>query len=544
MADKPQILVIDDGLTYAEVVARRMPEFQLVVAGEPAHAPRLADGHAALDFLAKGRDQVDVVVLDMHFDVPDEVLLPLSPEASPRRTRRFQGVAILREIRRRFPSLPVVLLTSQSDLSLVDAGGEVASQSMTYFLDSEDLDSLRIRINAALQEVAAAVEENDVHWGGAPAMRALRRRLAVMARGRMPIILEGETGTGKSFIAEQFVHANSGRGGPFVTADLSAIPSDLVAAHLFGALKGAYTGSVADRKGLFEMAHGGTLFLDEVQNIPVEAQKQLLLVLQDRCVRPLGSSKVVDVDVKVIAASNSPLARSVARGTFRRDLYMRLSPATRVVIPPLRERLEDLPHLADHFVGKAAGEPENAGLASQLARALGLRGREELELVLGHPSVARPDDRLHLLVPSPVWKLLRDHPWPGNVRELEMVMHNLVTFTLVGAVEALRSGMTLTSSRLQVDPGLVTTLLAGYEDLPGEDHGRTVDPATLGLRVDVGDTLNAVSNAVERQYFEIFFRRCRGDFAHMARLLLGDPERARAVRLRFNQLGLKVKDLR
>ena len=175
---------------------------------------------------------------------------------------------------------------------------------------------------------------------------------------------------------------------------------------------------------------------------------------------------------------------------------------------------------------------------------MGLSTSGELELLIGHSSAQSQSDSLQLLIPAPAWDLLRNHPWPGNVRELEMVMQNLVTFTLVGAAEALRAGVTLTSPRLQVDPGLVSTLLAGYEALPGEEGDDDPEPDRLRLRVGPAETLNAVSNEVERQYFEIFFRRCGGDFAHMARLLLGDPERARAVRLRFNQLGLKVRDLK
>ena len=383
MRRKPQLLVVDDGEVYARIVAERMPEFQLVKAGGAGDATRLPDGPSALEFLEKNHRLVDVVLLDVHFDVPEERLLPLEGSTSLRRTKRFQGVAILGEIRRRFPELPVVLLTAVEDLSLVDAGGELKSQSMTYFLDGDDLDSLRVRINAALQEAASTVEESGVLWGSAPAMRALRRRLAVLARGGLPVILEGETGTGKSFLAERFLHANSGRSGPFVTLDLATIPRDLVAAHLFGAVKGAYTGAVADRKGAFETAHKGTLFLDEVQNIPTDVQRQLLVVLQDRRVRPLGSTKELDVDVKVIAATNSRLADAVARGQFRPDLYMRLSPATQVVIPPLRERPGDLAFLARRFVATAMEEPENAELRDRIAPTLGLPPGVSAELVIG-----------------------------------------------------------------------------------------------------------------------------------------------------------------
>lgn len=546
MKSKPQVLVIDDGTMYAQVVAERMPEFELAGDGEPAAAPRLQDGPAAITFLEHHADKVDVILLDMHFDLPDDRLFALDEGTSPRRTRRFQGVAILREIRKLHPEIPVVLLTSVKDLSLVEAGEELAAQSMTYFLDSEDLDTLRIRINAALQESAFSVADEDIIWGTDAAMRLIRRRLSVLARGRMPVIIEGETGTGKSYLAQRFLHANSGRSGPFVTLDLSTIPADLVASHLFGALRGSYTGAVADRKGVFEMAHRGTLFMDEVQNIPLEVQKQLLLVLQDRRVRPLGSTRELEVDVKVIAATNRPLARAVTEGRFRRDLYMRLSPATRVVIPPLRERAFDLPLLARHFSVQAMEEPENVELGNRIAAAAGLPAGSPVVLALGKRRTGGPGDAVTLLMPEPAWNQLEKHPWPGNIRELMMVMENIVTFTLVEAVNAIGEGHTLSSPRLQVDPGLVGTLLAGYAALP--DEGGVApdeeDPALMRFKLEPGQTLNAVSNSVERQYFEALFRRSRGDFAQMAEALLGDPGKARAVRLRFNQLGLKARELR
>ncbi len=565
---RPRILVIDDGLTYARVVARHLPEYELVAAGEPADAPRIADGLTALSFLQHHAEEVDVVLLDMKFDLDPDRLLPLDGGTDLRRTRRFQGIAILREMRKRYPQLPVVLLTSQGDLSLAELAGDLANQSMTYFLDGDDLDSLRIRINAAVQEASQPDEEEGILWGHSPAMRAVRRRLSVLAQGRMPAILEGETGTGKSHLAERFLHARSGRSGPFVTVDLGTVPPDLVAAHLFGATRGAYTGAVADRKGVFELADQGTLFLDEVQNIPLDVQKQLLLVLQDRRVRPLGSSREVDVDVKVVAASSMPLAQAVAEGRFRRDLYMRLSPATRVEIPPLRERPGDLPFLARRLTEWAGAQDETTPLRDLIAQAVGLAPGLPMALRIDADEGSRAaegrgkgkTDRVQrtvdggeagvvIALPPAAWSLLVSHSWPGNVRELAMVLHNLVTFTLVEAADALRAGLPLKSARLQVDPGLVATLLTGYGTVTGgktaaPSPGNTDDALRVEVRLEAGQTLNDVSNTAERQYFLALFHRFKGDFRRMAELLLGDPDRERAVRLRFNQLGLKVRELR
>ena len=553
MADaRPRVLLIDDGTTYAEVVREQLQELSLL-SPRGTKDGRFEDGAAALRYLKKldaGAPGVDLVLLDMHFDLPEERLLPLTGASSLRRRKRFQGVAILRALRALHPRLPVVLLTSEQDLSLADVDRELASQSMTYLLDGDDLDALRIRIHGALAESALGLEDADaeVLWGGDARVGALRRRLAVVARGPMPVILEGETGTGKSYLAERFVHRLSGRKGPFVAVDLSTVPADLVPAQLFGALRGAYTGAVRDQKGVFEAADGGTLFIDEIQNVPAAVQRQLLGVLQERRVRPLGGTREVAVDVKVVAASNAPLSEAGAAGRFRPDLYMRLSPATRVVIPPLRERAADLEFFAHRFVERAVAEPELDALRTRVARATGLPGNAPLRLRVGRARAGDDELALQLVLPRPAWQQLRGHAWPGNLRELAMVMHNLVAFTLVGAVDALSSGVSLARPRLQVDPGLLGELLAGSRGL-GVGDGRAVadsgDPGdAMAVEVKPDSTLNRVAQEVERQYMRELFKRTGGDLERMAELLLGDGSRTRAVRLRFNQLGISVRELR
>ncbi|MEZ4472608.1 MAG: sigma 54-interacting transcriptional regulator [bacterium] len=540
MSARPRLLLIDDGESYARAFSR-LADVELIDPGAPDGLPRLADGPAALEWLGRHRDRVDVVLLDMRFDVEADRLLPLpGGPVSLRRQRRFQGVAILGAIRERFPDLPVVVLTAVEDLSLLDAGEELAQQSLTYMLDGEDLDAVRIRVHTALAESRRAQEEADILWGQDAAMGTVRRRLSVLARGRLPVILEGETGTGKSFLAERWLHARSGRPGPFVVLDLATIPTDLVPAHLFGATRGAYTGAVTDRKGVFELAHEGTLFIDEIQNVPLEVQKQLLLVLQDRKVRPLGSSREIPVDVKVVAASNTPLADAVRAGRFRPDLHMRLSPATRVQLPPLRERPRDLAFLARRLVSQAVRDSDIDALRAQVAEVVGLPPTAPLRLVVGREGRS-DEDALQIALPRPAWVRLEAHPWPGNVRELAMVMHNILTFTLVGAVDAIGVGLELHSPRLQVDPGLVADLLSGAST---PEPVAPLDPDVFSIRVQPGATLNAVSGEVERQYLVALFHQTDGDFALMAERLLGDGERARAIRLRFNQLGLKVRELR
>lgn len=578
---RPRVLVVDDGVTYAMVVGERLPELELIA---PSHGEtRLPDGPAALEYLTEHAARVDLVLLDMRFDVPEERLLPVAGVAGIRKRRRYQGVAILHAIRERFPRMPVVLLTAEQDLSPVDADGSLGGQSMTYFLDGDDLSSLRISIHRALAAGRLTLEEDDLLWGRDRGMAALRRRLSVLSRGRTPVIIEGETGTGKSYLAERFVHRKSDRSGPFVVLDLSTVPAELVSAHLFGATKGAYTGAVADRQGVFEAAHRGTLFIDEIQNAPLDVQKQLLLVLQEGRVRRLGATRDIEVDVKVVVASNRPLSEAVSEGRFRADLHMRLSPATRVVVPPLRDRLDDLAFYASRFVSLAGGDPDLSGLRMEIARAAGLaddaplrlrmgrqRDREDAESAdAGSASGVRaaqgPDSAAGALVlelSQPSWERLLEHRWAGNVRELRMVMHNLVSFTLVEAVDALQAGIPIASRRLQIDPGLVDELLgvstphqsvlppAAPVPATGEASATggagTTSPEADGVfvRVSPATTLNAVAQDVERQYLLSLFRTHNGDFGALADLLLGDSSRGRAVRLRFNQLGLKVRELR
>ncbi|MCK9523723.1 MAG: sigma 54-interacting transcriptional regulator [Proteobacteria bacterium] len=558
----PQVLLIDDGDHYAEVIQRHIPEIALIQPHSDAPRRAIGDGPAAIAYLTQHSDAVDAVLLDMHFDVPETRLYPLADGASPRRTRRFQGVAILREIRARFPHLPVVLLTSREDVALADASFSLAGQSMTYVLGTNDLDTLRIRIHAALSDAGQVAEEAHILWGADPAMRTLRRRMQVLARGRMPVILEGETGTGKSWLAEKFIHVHSGRSGAFVVLDLSTIPTDLIPAHLFGAVKGAYTGAIETRKGVFEVAHKGTLLIDEIQNAPLDVQKQLLFVLQEQRIRPVGAHREVAVDVKVIVASNRLLHSEVAQGRFRSDLYMRLSPATRIHIPPLRQRPSDLRFLAERFVARTVADPDVAALRDEVARGLGMAAGMPIALDIGRTTPHRDSDTgISLTIPEPAWRAMHAHSWPGNIRELETLMHNIAVFTLVGAVDAIRQGVRITSPQLQVDPGLIGELLratqlslapdaapdaapesgTGTDPAPGPDTDGSHRDQVM-VHIARADTLNGVAKHVERQYFTALYQRCHRDFAQMARVLLGDETKARAVRLRFNQLGLKVRD--
>ncbi len=227
--------------------------------------------------------------------------------------------------------------------------------------------------------------------GHSAAMQAVKARVKKVSGSMAPILIEGESGTGKELVARA-VHGCSHRsGGPFVAVNCSAIPENLLEAEFFGARKGAYTGSTQDRQGYFQAATGGTLFLDEIGDLPLAMQSKLLRAIQERMVRPLGSSQEDTVDVRIVSATHKILADEVHAGRFRQDLYYRLN-VIMIQVPPLRERREDLPELCEALLARICRE-SNCSVPTIA------------ESMMAH---------------------LRTHPFNGNVRELENMLHRAV----------------------------------------------------------------------------------------------------------------------
>jgi transcriptional regulator with GAF, ATPase, and Fis domain len=227
-----------------------------------------------------------------------------------------------------------------------------------------------------------------------------------VAPSRATILITGETGTGKELIAKG-IHANSARSDQmFVAVNSGSVPTDLLESALFGHVKGAFTGAVASRKGYFEIANRGTIFFDEIGTISHETQAKLLRVIQEREFMPVGSTDTVKVDVRIIAATNADLKRQVEEGKFREDLYYRLN-VINIVLPPLRERKEDIPRLVEYFFTKYCKENEKF-LDSEQNSTLKFE----------------PD----------AMQLLMDHNWPGNVRELENAVERAVVLASTPAV--------------------------------------------------------------------------------------------------------------
>jgi two-component system, NtrC family, response regulator AtoC len=275
------------------------------------------------------------------------------------RMPRMDGLELLREIRRRNVAIPVVVMTGVPSVSTaVEALQQGAYDYLQKPLVLEVVRHLMARLTERRQlnrvvqvlrsRLGGEMSEREL-VGVSPAMTEIRAIVAKVAATDSPVLIEGESGTGKEVVAAT-IHRRSARStGPFIPVNCGAIPGDLLESEFFGHVRGAFSGAVADALGLFRSAHGGTLFLDEVAELPPALQVKLLRVLQEREVRPVGSTKTYTIDVRVIAATNRPLEEALRNGVLRQDLYYRLN-VVRIVVPPLRERKRDIAPLVATFL--------------------------------------------------------------------------------------------------------------------------------------------------------------------------------------------------
>ena len=576
----PRILVIDDRDQTVEMCHRQLPQFDYVtrcdrripcqVCEERDRGCPLKCAHdyfEAAEVLGRVPALPDLAILDLHFAVPEARLLPEDKSALPAhararkeaidKLRRRQGLLILDRLRQDFPALPVVMLTTTS----AELGADRPADPLVYFSENEVVDSrsLAAEITRALA-LGESQKEGGVFWGRSAAMAELRRSIAVLARSPLPVLIEGETGTGKSFLAEHAIHPRSGAKGPLVVTDLSTVPTALLPAHLFGARRGAYTGAVEDHPGVFEQAHGGTLFLDEIANLDLDLQRQLLLALERGQVTRLGDARPRPAAPKLVAATNQDLAALVRQGRFRSDLYMRLNPATRLCVPPLRERKEDIADLVRFCLLEALRADGLRPLVRQYLARFPTPDdfREEANLVIfARPSAQQARrDAITVFLSKAALGRLETHDWPGNVRELRLFAINALVHALAAhldaAVLAGAAGSPSPSPRapaiLALSDALVDRLLAPDRARSGLRAARSPRSGDRGRRIDVeiptGTTFANISAEVERQYLRAVYHACDGDLAKMAVELLGPKGAARQVHLRLNQLGLKLRELR
>ena len=321
------------------------------------------------------RDKVDLVVSDLRMDEMD-------------------GLQLFSEIQKVQPGMPVIILTAHG--SIPDAVAATQQGVFSFLTKPVDKDALYKAIDDALEQSAPTTDER---WRQAivtrsPLMERLLEQAGMVAQSDVSVLINGQSGTGKEIVAQAIHNASPRRDKPFVGINCGALPEQLLESELFGHARGAFTGAVSNREGLFQAAEGGTLFLDEIGDMPVALQVKLLRVLQERKVRPLGSNRDIDIDVRIISATHRDLPKAMARGEFREDLFYRLN-VVNLKIPPLAERTEDIPLLANHLLRQSADR---------------------------HKPFVRAFS-------TDAMKRLMAAKWPGNVRQLVNVIEQCVALT-------------------------------------------------------------------------------------------------------------------
>jgi DNA-binding NtrC family response regulator len=539
----PAVLVVDDGPRTADLLARLLDDAQVVeVSPGRLHAESWSEAES---IVTSGR-RIDLVVLDLRFDLPDERLLPdrrpLGDTPAGRRDRRErrerQGLFILERLRRLDPDLPVVLTTAHEEIAFEEDALRLRADAFTYTVGDDETtgEGLARLVRRVLAERHQPLSTGRFFWGRTPGLRELRRRIGALAPTPLPLLLTGPTGSGKNHLVREVIHPLSGRKGPLVVFDCATVPETLVQAALFGVVRGAYTGAVADRAGVFEAAAGGTLFLDEIENLTADAQKSLLLALNDGVVRRVGAVADIAHTARIVAASNADLGKLAADGSFRTDLLMRLNPALALELPPLAERLDDLRDLADEAAGAFFSNPVHRRETAAQVRAAGggaIDAETGFALVVDEDELARRREPVQFFLPGKAWKAVRRHPWPGNVRQFEMVLTDLLAASLYGRGSAAldRKGRVVFS----LDPRLLFDLLR-------EARGSTAASAdALLLPRPKAGSVEEFRRELERSALKLLFREAKGDFERMAELMTGSAAEHRAVRLRFNRLGLSAK---
>jgi two-component system response regulator PilR (NtrC family) len=441
-----RILVVDDEQSMREMLAimLRKEGYEIVTAEGRRQAAAVL-----------GNETVDMVITDV-------------------KLRDGDGIEILRHVKAATPETIVIVMTAFGTTEIAVAARKLGAEA--YVLKPFDVDELRIVVrdafaNSRLREENVILKREvgqryglDHVVGTSAVMAALFEMVRAVAPTSSTVLVTGESGTGKELVARA-IHGLSGRAErPFVSINCGALPDTLLESELFGHVRGAFTDARQSKKGLFEAAHGGTLFLDEVGETSPPMQVKLLRALQERRIRRLGGTEEIDVDVRVIAATNMPLEDLVREKRFREDLFYRLQ-VIPIRTPPLRERREDIRLLADHFLARFGHQ-------------MGKRVERISEEALG---------------------CLERYSWPGNVRELENVIERAVA--------------------------LETTAAVGPERLP--EGLREPEATASAAIIGPGFNLDAHLKEVEARLLEEALERAEGDRAEAARLLGVSPRSLR-----------------
>ena len=381
MTSAGKILVVDDERNIAELIRMRLEtaDYEVVSA------------HDEKEAIEAAKDQTpDLSVVDLHLATGEPI--------------QWDGISLMEKLHLIIPDMPVIILTGHGTIeSAVEAMKRGAYSYVTKPFEGRDL-LLQIEkaiekrnLTSEIERLKELLEEkydftNIVAKSGK--MQKILETVGRIATAESTVFIRGESGTGKELIAKAIHLASQRKKGPFIAINCAALPETLLETKLFGHEKGAFTGAVRSAKGVFSLAHGGTLFLDEIGDMPLSIQAKVLRVLQERQFYPVGSEKLIEVDVRVIVATNKNLEEQVKLGLFREDLFYRIH-VIPVYLPPLRERKEDIPALVQHFLNK-----------------FNERMKKELKGV----------------APQAMQKLML-YDWPGNVRELENTIEYAMAMT-------------------------------------------------------------------------------------------------------------------
>jgi two-component system response regulator AtoC len=430
-----RVLVAEDDRVARDLLSE-------ILRGEGYEVEAVDDGADAIERAQAGDGRYDLVVSDV-------------------RMERSGGLDVLAAFTAKAPQTPVILITAFGDVS----GAMEAIQRGAYDYVSKpfNIEELRLTVARALERRRLIAEQKTTPSEAKPpelqdivgksaVMLDVYKLVARVAGSTATVLVEGESGTGKELVARS-IHTHSPRAAaPFVPVNCTALTESLLESELFGHARGAFTGAVGAKRGLFEAAHGGTLFLDEIGDMGPKMQAQLLRTLQDGEVRPVGGSEAIRVDVRIVCATNKNLEEEVKAGRFREDLYFRINVVT-VQLPPLRDRREDIPSLVGHFLNKTAR-------------------RERRERAAMSPEALR---------------LLTAYGWPGNVRELENAIER--------AVAVAKGGVVLPS------------------DLPPEVGGSAAVGVPGGVSVADGGIIadRPTLGELERRYIQLVLAECAGN---------------------------------
>jgi DNA-binding NtrC family response regulator len=472
---KKQILVVDD-----EANLRRVLAAQLGRDGYEVHTA--ADGEAGLAYLRE--HHIDLVITDL-------------------RMPKMSGMELLRAALEEDPALPVVMLTAHGTVD--NAVEALKTGAFDYLTKPFDQDEVRTIVRKGLRTRDLASRDasgpsgvgqhGPARFGLIGSSQSIREIYAIVDRVAdtpTTVLITGESGTGKELVARA-LHDNSSRADrPFIKVNCAAIPKTLIESELFGYERGAFTGAVASKPGRFELAADGTLFLDEIGEVPNEIQVKLLRVLQECEFERVGGVRTTRVQVRLVAATNRDLKRAIADGEFREDLYYRLN-VVPISLPPLRERLEDVPELCSFFVDKFN---------------------------------RRLDKEIQGIEPEATERLMQ-HEWPGNIRELENMIERAVLFA--------------DQPRITLDdllPQGTAEPLVGLDGSPpapsgGAPDGRGAAPdVSQGLKAQV----KAATSRLERRLIEQALKQTGGNVTHAARLL---KISRKGLQLKMKELNLR-----